>query len=294
MADPTRPMSWDDFAASLDAGATVADFFPSLHEVGRNSSESASDSAGGDAKHESGKKSLGTALLYENLREQPGKPPTQLFYSRSDCCAYGLGAGVVVPLKDRAPMFINTTVESMGIGSYNLIDIDRALEMDERDKTQATNTPVATIEDAGGDFSSLIAGRKHLHQKLTTLASPKCLDVVRSGWIRQQATSFADYSEADWVEALTWHTDIVLHQRDAEEDKIAESWDALSPQMITLLLSEIKPAQSVAIGVLRVLHLVVACHVLQVTTCKCAQCIESGTHCRLWSSVQPMCLPRVY
>ena len=101
-------MDWDSFAASLDAGATLADFFPVL-------SNGASHSAAGDGARIAAGDDASTAADTNRLRERlvggtKGRS-TSLFYSRVDCCDYGLPAGELARLalahfKDRQPQLL--------------------------------------------------------------------------------------------------------------------------------------------------------------------------------------------
>jgi hypothetical protein len=144
-------MDWDSFSASLDAGATLADFFPpdvdggGSAAAGSTSSARSSASSGGGGgsggsrgseavagatlTHTAASPASATSRLYEAILSESdvggGRAGrmTTLFYQRLDCCAYGLGTTVPPSFKDRAPMFIHPGVEGLGLSSFNWIDL---------------------------------------------------------------------------------------------------------------------------------------------------------------------------
>ena len=131
-------MDWDSFAASLDAGATLADFFPQINARTANASgapvaaaaSSSSTSASAVSSATVGvpgrPSHVSTKRLFHPLVGGAGSRDTPMHYSCVDYCDYGIAdqlEAVVPKFADREPLFLDQELEELGVSSFNFIDV---------------------------------------------------------------------------------------------------------------------------------------------------------------------------
>ena len=268
-------MQWQDYTASLDAGATLADFFPELAEqptINANADLApiSEPEPTAETEVERPTKRLNQHVLRDNTSRV-----TQMFYRRIECSDYGLGDEPVVRFKNRQPKFMLQTVEELGLSSFNFIDVFGDDPPSACNKV--ANTSIAKpvererIGDAEGghnSFARLLSREKSLSEKLKiVLNHKKASEDLRATWLRQQQATFAAYTEAQWAQALqelvSQHSFRVAPANtntnadaNCEEDAIT-----IGDHAVHLMLTELEPTGHAAAACFKTLHLLTACFI---------------------------------